>query len=69
MDRRTFLRTSAGASAGIMLAGLAQPMRSMAAPASGSTAWRTFEVITRLEILKPAGVTRAWVPMPLLPES
>src|SRR6266581_6055754 len=69
MDRRTFLRTGAGASAGIMLAGLAQPMRSMAAPASGSTAWRTFEVITRLEILKPAGVTRAWVPMPLLPDT
>jgi transglutaminase-like putative cysteine protease len=69
MDRRTFLRTSGGASAGIMLAGLAQPMRSMASPASGSSAWRTFEVITRLEILKPAGVTRAWVPMPLLPDT
>ena len=69
MDRRAFLQTSAGASAGIMLAGLAQPMRSMVAPASGSTAWRTFEVTTRLEILKPAGVTRAWVPMPLLPDT
>ena len=68
MDRRTFLQTSAGASAGIMLAGLARPIRSWAAPASAG-AWRSFEVITRLEILKPSGVTRAWVPMPLLPDT
>src|SRR2546428_1624965 len=72
MKRRTFLKTSARASAGIMLAGLARPIRSWAAPASPASpapAWRTFEVITRLEILKPAGVTRAWVPMPLLPDT
>ncbi|HWN56023.1 MAG TPA: transglutaminase domain-containing protein, partial [Methylomirabilota bacterium] len=68
MDRRTFLQTSAGASAGIMLAGLARPIRSWAAPASAG-AWRSFEVITRLEILKPSGATRAWVPMPLLPDT
>src|SRR5256712_2398816 len=72
MKRRTFLKTSARASAGIMLAGLARPIRSWAAPASPASpapAWRTFEVITRLEILKPSGVTRAWVPMPLLPDT
>ena len=32
-------------------------------PAAG---WRTFEVTTRLEILEPSGVTRAWVPLPLM---
>lgn len=27
-------------------------------------AWRTFEITTRVEVVKPAGVTRAWVPVP-----
>jgi transglutaminase-like putative cysteine protease len=27
--------------------------------------WRVFEVTTQVDILKPAGVTRAWVPVPL----
>ena len=27
-------------------------------------AWRTFEVTTRVDILKPQGVTRAWLPIP-----
>ena len=26
--------------------------------------WRTFEITTRVEILKPQGVSRAWVPLP-----
>src|SRR4029078_3343464 len=26
--------------------------------------WRTFEVTTRVEILNPEGVSRAWVPVP-----
>ena len=26
--------------------------------------WRTFEITTRVEVLKPVGVTRAWVPVP-----
>src|SRR5262249_14488771 len=32
-------------------------------PADG---WRTFEVITRVEVLKPVGVTRIWVPGALI---
>jgi hypothetical protein len=27
-------------------------------------AWRTYEVTTRVEVVKPAGVTRAWLPVP-----
>src|SRR5262245_50338732 len=27
--------------------------------------WRTFELTTRVQILKPAGTTRVWLPMPL----
>ena len=30
--------------------------------------WRTFEVTTRIEVLKPAGLTKIWVPMALLQE-
>src|SRR5689334_17112389 len=26
--------------------------------------WRHFEITTHVEVLKPAGVTRAWVPVP-----
>jgi transglutaminase-like putative cysteine protease len=26
--------------------------------------WRTFEVVTRVEVLKPAGGTKAWIPLP-----
>jgi hypothetical protein len=52
MNRRHFLR-SAGATC--LLAG--------AAPAEG---WRTFEVKTHVEILKPSGTTRVWAPAALL---
>ena len=34
----------------------------VAAPASGG--WRTFETVTKVEILNPSGVSRAWVPLP-----
>src|ERR1700693_87018 len=26
--------------------------------------WRNFQVVTRLEIVKPAGVSQAWIPLP-----
>jgi transglutaminase-like putative cysteine protease len=26
--------------------------------------WRTFEITTRVEVLKPEGVSRAWIPLP-----
>jgi transglutaminase-like putative cysteine protease len=29
--------------------------------------WRTFEVTTRVEVLKPSGVTRIWAPLALAP--
>jgi transglutaminase-like putative cysteine protease len=32
------------------------------APRPGT--WRTFEITTRVEILEPTGVTRAWLPLP-----
>jgi transglutaminase-like putative cysteine protease len=56
MDRRAFLQTSAAAAAASAL-----PWRD----ALASTEWRTFETITRVEVLKPRGVSRAWVPLPM----
>ncbi len=66
MDRRDFLRFSGLASAGIMYPTLAPP--ALAQSTSGAS-WRTFEVTTRVELLKPAGVTRGWVPVPLTEDS
>ena len=31
-----------------------------------SPQWRTFEVTTRIEVLKPSGITRIWVPLALI---
>ena len=66
MDRRTFLTTGAAALVGT---GLVRPIAALGADASGGARWRTFEVTTRLEIIKPSGVTRAWVPLPLMPDT
>ena len=62
MDRRDFLR-----SAGIVTAGLAWPGSrtsfAQSSPAEGG--WRTFEIVTRAEVLEPSGPTRLWIPAPL----
>jgi transglutaminase-like putative cysteine protease len=68
MDRRTFLRGAASLPAiaaasrvtGFSTPGWAQPKEF--APRPGN--WRTFEITTRVEILEPAGVNRAWLPIP-----
>jgi transglutaminase-like putative cysteine protease len=36
---------------------------------SGQSSWRTFEIVTRVDVLKPAGATRIWIPGPLLTET
>src|ERR1700680_3837286 len=61
MNRRDFLR-----SASIVSAGLAFPetARLFAAETLPSD-WRTFEVTTHVEVLKPSGATRIWLPVPL----
>ena len=62
MNRRTFIRSAAAASASLAL-----PVRSrVLAQAPRPAGWRTFEVITRIEVLQPAGRTRVWVPTPLI---
>jgi transglutaminase-like putative cysteine protease len=54
MDRRTFVKVT-GAAAVL-------PWRA----AFASADWRSYEVTTRVEILKPEGVTRVWLPLPML---
>ena len=34
--------------------------------AHGQDGWRSFEVTTRVDIQRPSGVSRAWIPLPLL---
>jgi transglutaminase-like putative cysteine protease len=68
MDRRTFLKSSIGASTAVA-AVLKLPLGALAAGIPSDAPWRTFEVASRVEVLKPAGVTRAWVPMPLMPDT
>jgi transglutaminase-like putative cysteine protease len=59
MNRRDFLRSAGAVSASFVF----PEARAEAAPAER---WRTFEVKTRVEILKPSGITRVWLPGALL---
>jgi transglutaminase-like putative cysteine protease len=45
-------------------AGLAMPGRSRLFALAPSAAWRTFEITTDIEVLRPSGVTRVWMPVP-----
>jgi hypothetical protein len=61
VNRRDFLRSASVASAGLLFHNTA----SLFADELVSNDWRTFEVTTRVEILKPSGPTRVWLPVPL----
>lgn len=61
MQRRDFLRFAGLASSGVVLPAAI----SRAFAQSPADRWRTFEVTTRVEVLKPAGKTRVWLPTPL----
>jgi transglutaminase-like putative cysteine protease len=65
MKRREFLE-----SAGIVSAGLAFGKAGWLFAADAPVnSWRTFEVVTRVEVLKPSGTTRVWVPAALTTET
>src|SRR5688572_871872 len=62
MHRRSFLQAGAAAS---VLGSLPRFAGAQQLPYDPRPAgWRTFEITTRVEILKPAGASRAWVPLP-----
>jgi transglutaminase-like putative cysteine protease len=61
MNRRDFLGTV------VVLSAPTWPREVLAQERAGSApapAWRRFEVVTRIEILNPAGRAQAWVPLP-----
>jgi transglutaminase-like putative cysteine protease len=63
--RRNFLKNTAAAAMATAFPAInfAQaPTRRNFAPQSG--AWRTFEVTTRVDIVKPQGMTQVWLPIP-----
>lgn len=59
MNRRELLRSLGAASAALAFP---NSEKLLGKPAG---AWRTFEVTTQIEVLKPAGVTRIWLPAAL----
>lgn len=63
MNRRKFLQTASAVPAA---AAAAQWPISAFAAAEGGNPWRMFEVTTRVELLKPSGVSKIWLPVPLL---
>ena len=66
MHRRTFLKISATLPAWSSLASASrvQAQQREFHPRPGT--WRTYEIVTRIEVVKPAGVTRVWVPLPVV---
>jgi transglutaminase-like putative cysteine protease len=66
MDRRDFMRITGLASASIAIPdALSNPLAQAAGENANPGAWRIFEVTTRVEVQKPVGVTRVWIPTPL----
>jgi transglutaminase-like putative cysteine protease len=63
MDRRDFLRWSGAAAAAVAVPRVLRAQ----SPAPGD--WRTFRVVTRIEVLEPSGLTRIWVPAALATET
>lgn len=62
MNRRDFLR-----SAGAVSTSFGFPKtRCLFAEDASSASWRTFEVTTRVEVLKSSDATRVWVPAALI---
>jgi transglutaminase-like putative cysteine protease len=65
MNRRDFLRLT-----GIVSAGLVLPTwKQVSAEDAGAAGWRTFDVTTLVEVLKPSGSTRVWLPAALLQDT
>src|SRR5215831_19324341 len=62
MNRRRFLQSTGAACAGFAWANSARVLADTHSP----NAWRTFEITTKVEVLKPSGVTHIWLPASLI---
>jgi len=67
MNRRDFIKTATLLPA--FSAASALPQLSSAAGTASGEKWRVFEITTDVEVLKPASVTRVWLPLPLLTDT
>ncbi len=61
MNRRDFIRSAGAASASLAFSNRGR--------AVANDGWRTFEIKTRVEVLKPSGPTRIWLPAALVGET
>ena len=61
IDRREFLKTGAALTATAAIPGLARA-GAIFAPDPGD--WRSYDIVTRIELAGGAGMARAWVPLP-----
>lgn len=64
-DRRDILKAGAAFS---LAAALPRAAGAQAVFSPQPGAWRRFQIVTRLEIAKPDGVTQAWIPLPTVNE-
>ena len=67
MNRRLFLKASAALPAAAATGAIS--VRNALAASSEGSQWRNFEAIYRVEVQKPRGVTKVWLPLPLLEET
>ncbi len=65
MKRRDFLKSTGAFSASLAFA----RARRLFASDAAVEHWRTFEVTTRVQVLKTSGATRIWLPAPLITET
>src|SRR4030095_10408049 len=61
MQRRKFLQATLAAP---LVTVVPAAMRQALADAHAE-GWRPYEIVTKIEILNPSGVSRVWVPLPL----
>jgi transglutaminase-like putative cysteine protease len=70
MNRRSFLRSTTALTAAAAASRLGQVVPLASAepkafdPRPGT--WRTFQITTKVEVLQPTGVTRVWLPIPVV---
>ena len=69
MNRRDFLSSTAAVSAALAFPLGKSKWRAFARSAAATGGWRSFEVTTHVEVLKPSGTTRVWVPAALVSET
>jgi transglutaminase-like putative cysteine protease len=62
MNRRDFLKSASALTAGLALTDAGRLLAETAA----APGWRTFEITTQVEVLKPAGTTQVWLPAALI---